>query len=87
MLLERLLIRLGAAETIRQRRYLAYCISELTVTEKGLKKLVEMIKTIKVALLDENVFQYFRAMLARAKKSRAPGSGGGAGATTAAGAA
>ena len=44
MLLERLLIRLGAAETIRQRRYLAYCISELTVTEKGLKKLVEMIK-------------------------------------------
>jgi condensin complex subunit 1 len=72
MLLERLLIRLGAAETIRQRRYLGYCISELTVTEKGLKKLIEMIKTIKVALLDEDVFQHFRTMLARAKKSRTP---------------
>jgi condensin complex subunit 1 len=71
-LLERLLIRLGAAETIRQRRYLGYCISELTVTEKGLKKLMEMIKTIKVALLDEDVFQHFRTMLARARKSRAP---------------
>jgi hypothetical protein len=44
LLLERLLVRLAAAETTMQRQNLSFCISELTVTEKGLKKLLEMIK-------------------------------------------
>lgn len=43
-LFERLLQRLCAAETIRQRQNLAFCIAELTVTEKGLKKLIEHAK-------------------------------------------
>jgi condensin complex subunit 1 len=40
MLLERLLIRLGSAESLLQKQNIAYCISELHVTEKGLKKLL-----------------------------------------------
>lgn len=82
MLLERLLIRLVAAESTLQRQNLAYCISELTVTEKGLKKLVEMIKAIKVALLDDVVLQHVRTMLGRAKKSRAVGSSSSSGGNT-----
>lgn len=34
-------------------------------------------RTIKVALLDEDVFQHFRTMLARARKSRAPNAANG----------
>jgi len=43
-LLERLLLRLAAAEERRTRQYIAFCISELTVSDKGLKKLVESVK-------------------------------------------
>ena len=49
-MLERLLVRLSLAQSLRQRRSLAYCISELTVTEKGVKKMADMIKGIKDAL-------------------------------------
>jgi hypothetical protein len=37
-LLERLLLRLAAATGLKQRRNLAFCISELTITNKGVKK-------------------------------------------------
>ena len=43
-LLERLMLRMGTASSLNQRKYLAFCISELTVTEKGLKKMIELIK-------------------------------------------
>jgi hypothetical protein len=43
-LFERLLQRLIAAETVRQRQNLAFCIAELTITEKGMKKLIEHAK-------------------------------------------
>ena len=43
-LLERLLVRLSLAETAKQRHNLAYCISELSISEKGLKKLLEMLR-------------------------------------------
>jgi hypothetical protein len=42
--LERLLTRLGSSNSALQRRNLAFCISELTVTEKGVKKMIDMIK-------------------------------------------
>ena len=45
-LLERLLVRMGLADSARQRRNLAFCISELTVTEKGVRKMVELIKYV-----------------------------------------
>ncbi len=43
-LLERLLVRMGMTSGLKQRRNLAFCISELTVTEKGVKKMIELIK-------------------------------------------
>jgi condensin complex subunit 1 len=50
-LLERLLVRLAAATGLKQRRNLAFCISELTITNKGVKKMMEMSKSIKVGNL------------------------------------
>ena len=68
-LLERLMLRMGSASSLRQRRYLAFCISELSVTEKGLKKMIELIKNVKEALYDEAVFKHFETALSKAKKS------------------
>lgn len=67
-MLERLLVRLSTAQSLRQRRSLAYCISELTVTDKGIKKIAEMLRTIKDALYDEEVFDYVLKTVRGAKK-------------------
>lgn len=45
-LLERLLTRMSLSNSVSQRRNLAFCISELTVTEKGIKKMIELIKYV-----------------------------------------
>jgi hypothetical protein len=77
-LLQRLLIRIGMAQSNCQRRYLAYCISELQITEKGVKSMIENIKHIKDALYDGEVFELFKITIAKVKKS----SKGSAGADT-----
>jgi condensin complex subunit 1 len=46
-LLERLMVRIGIAQSRKQRRNLAFCISELTISDKGVKKMIELIKHIK----------------------------------------
>jgi len=43
-MLERLLARLAMAQSLRQRRCLAYCISELTISEKGVRRMAECVK-------------------------------------------
>eukprot|EP01038_Epipyxis_sp_PR26KG_P008509 gene8509-11503_t len=68
-LLERLLMRIGIAEGLRQRRNLAFCVSQLYVTEKGVKKMVDLIKNIKDALYDEEIFNHFKTTLMNAKRS------------------
>lgn len=67
-LLQRLLIRIGMAQSNCQRRYLAYCISELQITEKGVKSMIENIKHIKDALYDSEVFELFKLTIAKVKK-------------------
>ena len=68
-LLERLLVRIGLATDITQKRNLAFCISQLPITEKGVKKMIEMIKLFKDALYDTEVFECFKQCLSKAKKS------------------
>ena len=68
-LLERLLVRIGLATDLAQKRNLAFCISQLPITEKGVKKMIEMIKLFKDALYDAEVFEYFKQCLSKAKKS------------------
>ena len=68
-LLERLLVRIGLATDLAQKRNLAFCISQLPITEKGVKKMIEMIKLFKDALYDAEVFECFKQCLSKAKKS------------------
>jgi hypothetical protein len=37
---------MSLSPSLLQRRNLAYCVSELTVTEKGVKKMIELIKYV-----------------------------------------
>ena len=76
LLFERLIIRLGLSQTIRQRRNIAFCISELTVSQKGLKKLVESFKNLKESLHDSQVFEYIRSTVSKAKRASSFRSGG-----------
>jgi len=76
-LLERLVLRIGLADSLQQRRNLAFCISELSVTEKGVKKMVELVKHIKDALYDGQIYDFFKISIQKAKKIKAtPASGG-----------
>ena len=45
-LLERLVTRLGMSTSTRQRRYLSFCISQLNITDKGVKKMIELFKYV-----------------------------------------
>eukprot|EP01034_Spumella_vulgaris_P026504 gene26504-33092_t len=74
-LCERLLIRLGLTPSLVQRRNLAFCVSELSITEKGVKKMIEQIKNIKDALYDSEVHACFALTLKNCKKVRTGGVG------------
>ena len=76
-LFERLIIRLGMAQTLIQKRNLAYCISELSVGLKGLKKLVELFRHVRGALHDSQVFESIKHTVAKAKKTNSMRHGGG----------
>ena len=67
-LFERLIIRLGMAQTLIQKRNLAFCISELSVGVKGLKKMIELFRHIRGALHDGQVFESIKHTVAKAKK-------------------
>ena len=75
-LFERLIIRLGMAQTLIQKRNLAFCISELSVGLKGLKKLVELFRHVRGALHDSQVFESIKHTVAKAKKMNAMRHGG-----------
>ena len=76
-LFERLIIRLGMAQTLIQKRNLAFCISELSVGLKGLKKLVELFRHVRGALHDSQVFESIKHTVAKAKKMNSMRHGGG----------
>lgn len=67
-LFERLIVRLGMAQTLMQKRNLAFCVSELSVGVKGLKKLIELFRHIRGALHDSQVFESIKHTVAKAKK-------------------
>ncbi len=68
-LAERLLTRMGLAQNSMQIRNLAYCISQLPITEKGVKKMSEMLPVYKDCLHDDEVYEYFKQALVKTKKS------------------
>lgn len=53
---------------IRQWEYIAYCLSQLTFSEKGLKKLIDSFKTYEHALCEDSVMDYFRIIISKVAK-------------------
>ena len=68
-LVEKLCQRFSASEDPGQWRNVAFCLSQLPISEKGVRKLAESFKLYKNALCDAETAETICGVLAKAKKS------------------
>ncbi|KAG8099187.1 hypothetical protein GUJ93_ZPchr0013g37460 [Zizania palustris] len=71
-LVDKLCNRFTGVNDVRQWEYMSYCLSQLTFTEKGLKKLVDNFKMFEHALSEDSVMNHFRSVIAKCKKFAKP---------------
>ncbi|XP_048321427.2 condensin-1 complex subunit CAP-D2 isoform X3 [Ziziphus jujuba] len=71
-LVEKLCNRFSGVTDIRQWEYISYCLSQLAFTEKGMKKLMELLKTFEHALSEDSVMDHFRSIINKGKKFAKP---------------
>uniref|UniRef100_A0ACD5UJF0 Uncharacterized protein n=1 Tax=Avena sativa TaxID=4498 RepID=A0ACD5UJF0_AVESA len=71
-LVDKLCNRFGGGNDVRQWEYISYCLSQLTYTEKGLKKLIDNFKMFEHALSEDSVLNHFRSVIAKCKKFAKP---------------
>lgn len=50
---------------VRQWEYISYCLSQLTFTEKGVKKLIDNFKMFEHALSEDSVMNHFRSVISK----------------------
>lgn len=62
MQFEMLSVELFCAD-IKQWEYISYCLSQLSFTEKGVKKLMELFKTYEHVLSEDSVVDHFKAII------------------------
>lgn len=67
-LVEKLCNRFSGVTDVRQWEHISYCLSQLSFTEKGMKKLIDLFKTYEHALSEDSVMDNFRNILNKAKK-------------------
>ncbi|GAB2267149.1 Condensin-1 complex subunit CAP-D2 [Dionaea muscipula] len=67
-LVEKLCNRFSGVTDTSQWESIAYCLSQLTFTERGMKKLVELFKVYEHALSDDSVMDHFRSIISKGKK-------------------
>ncbi|OIV89887.1 hypothetical protein TanjilG_14343 [Lupinus angustifolius] len=67
-LVEKLCNRFSGVTDVRQWEYIAYCLSQLSFTEKGMKKLIDLFKTYEHVLSEDSVMDHFRNILNKGKK-------------------
>ncbi|TKY53425.1 Condensin complex subunit 1 [Spatholobus suberectus] len=67
-LVEKLCHRFSGVTDVRQWEYISYCLSQLSFTEKGIKKLIELFKTYEHVLSEDSVMDHFRIILNKGKK-------------------
>jgi condensin complex subunit 1 len=68
LLTEKLCQRFPTCSTVSQMADIAYCLSQIRMTDKCLKCLVDNFKLYKDSLFDEDVFKSFLLIVTRAKK-------------------
>ncbi|KAH1060555.1 hypothetical protein GLYMA_02G157700v4 [Glycine max] len=62
-LVEKLCHRFSGVTDVRQWEYISYCLSQLSFTEKGMKKLIELFKSYEHVLSEDSVMDHFRNIL------------------------
>ncbi|XVE95803.1 hypothetical protein REPUB_Repub02eG0164500 [Reevesia pubescens] len=67
-LVEKLCNRFSGVTDVRQWEHISYCLSQLSFTEKGIKKLIESFKTYEHALCEDSVMDHFRNIMNKGKK-------------------
>ncbi|KAK3009796.1 hypothetical protein RJ639_015159, partial [Escallonia herrerae] len=67
-LVEKLCNRFCGVTDIRQWEHISYCLSQLTYTEKGMKKLIDSFKTYEHILSEDSVMHHFRNIINKGKK-------------------
>merc|ERR1711924_119859 len=68
-LIDKLLLRLTRNKDAKYLRDISFCISQLTLTEKGIKKLSDQVEMYQEALKDVDVSEYFRCLIVKSRKS------------------
>ncbi|EGV98523.1 condensin complex subunit 1 [Cricetulus griseus] len=71
-LVEKLCHRFRTARTERQYRDLAYCVSQLPLTDKGLHKMLDNFDCFGDKLLDESVFSAFLSVVGKLRRGAKP---------------
>uniref|UniRef100_A0A803MJ92 Condensin-1 complex subunit CAP-D2 n=1 Tax=Chenopodium quinoa TaxID=63459 RepID=A0A803MJ92_CHEQI len=71
-LIEKLCNRFNGVTDGSHLECLAYCLSQLNFTDKGMKKLIESFKTYEHALSEDSVLGHFRSIINKGKKFAKP---------------
>uniref|UniRef100_A0A452TN69 Condensin complex subunit 1 n=1 Tax=Ursus maritimus TaxID=29073 RepID=A0A452TN69_URSMA len=71
-LVEKLCQRFRTARTERQYRDLAYCVSQLPLTERGLRKMLDNFDCFGDKLSDESVFSAFLSVVGKLRRGAKP---------------
>ncbi|KAM6161371.1 condensin complex subunit 1 [Erethizon dorsatum] len=71
-LVEKLCQRFRTARTTRQHRDLAYCVSQLPLTERGLHKMLDNFDCFGDKLSDESIFSAFLAAVSKLRRGARP---------------
>ncbi|CAL1385865.1 unnamed protein product [Linum trigynum] len=71
-LVEKLCNRFCGVTDVKQWEHIAYCLAQLTFTEKGMKKLIESFKTYEHVLSEDSVIEHFKTIITKAKKFAKP---------------
>ncbi|KAG0453440.1 hypothetical protein HPP92_024744 [Vanilla planifolia] len=71
-LVEKLCNRFTGVTDSRQWRCIAYCLSQLSFSERGLKKLIECFKAYEHVLSEDSVMDCFRVIVNKCKKFAKP---------------
>lgn len=71
-LVEKLCNRFSGVTDTKQWEYISYCLSQLSFTDKGMKKLIESFKTYEHVLCEDSVMDHFKNIINKGKKFAKP---------------
>ncbi|CAN4109193.1 unnamed protein product [Withania somnifera] len=71
-LVEKLCNRFCGVTDLRLCEYISYCLSQLSYTDKSMRKLIELFKTYEHALSEDSVMDNFRIIINKGKKFAKP---------------